>query len=105
MKDSCVIVCAVALLISLPALCAGEERVGFSGMEIYKLDFDSHSVRIADVNGDGLNDIVVANNARARIECLIQRADPSAPLPPKTMGVNELPDDRRFQQRLSLIHI
>jgi len=25
------------------------------------------------VNGDGLTDIVVVNNARARIECLLQR--------------------------------
>ena len=73
-----------AVRLALAALCLGglsflasgetkpaKESFGFSGMEMYKLDWDTHNLRLADVNGDGLTDIVVVNNARARIECLL----------------------------------
>ena len=94
-------------VLSLPA--SGEtkpatESFGFSGMEMYKLDWDTSNLRLADVNGDGLTDIVVVNNARARIECLLQR--------PKTAGAakapaakpadaepNEVPNDAQFDSR------
>jgi hypothetical protein len=88
-----------AFCLSAAGLASAAPELGFAGMEIYKLDWDTHSPRIADVNGDGLNDIVVVNNARARIECLLQRADPSAPMPEEELGVNEVPDDRRFRRR------
>ena len=41
-----------------------KESFGFSGMEMYKLDWDTHNLRLADVTGNGLTDIVVVNNAR-----------------------------------------
>jgi hypothetical protein len=91
------LLCAALLLVAAGAAPGAE--IGFAGMEMYKLDWDTQGLRIADVNGDGLNDIVVANNARARIECLLQRADPNAPVPPEELEVNELPDDRRFRKR------
>ena len=106
-----------AVRLALAALCLGAlsfpasgetkpatEPFGFSGMEMYKLDWDTSNLRLADVNGDGLTDIVVVNNARARIECLLQR--------PKTAGAakapaakpadaepNEIPNDARFDSR------
>jgi hypothetical protein len=90
---------------------AAQEPFGFSGMEMYKLDWDTGNLRLADVNGDGLTDIVVVNNARARIECLLQRPKPgpapagkppdlSAAAPAKAEAEpNEIPNDANFESR------
>ena len=40
---------------------------GFGEMEIIKLDWGIKDLRIADFNGDGRNDIAVANNLKAKI--------------------------------------
>ena len=48
---------------------------GFKAMEILKLDWDLGLPLCCDINGDGLNDIVVANNRKSRIELLLQKAD------------------------------
>jgi hypothetical protein len=46
---------------------------GFGEMEMIKLDWDIHNLLIADINGDGRNDIVVVNNRKSRIEILLQK--------------------------------
>lgn len=92
-------ICSAAVVVAcLNGISAGAE-IGFAGMEMYKLDWETQGLRIADVNGDNLNDIVVANNAKTRIECLLQRADPNELIPAEELEVNELPDDRRFKKR------
>ena len=48
---------------------------GFKAMEILKLDWDLGLPLCCDINGDGLNDIVVVNNRKSRIELLLQKAD------------------------------
>ncbi|MCH8218017.1 MAG: VCBS repeat-containing protein [Planctomycetes bacterium] len=48
---------------------------GFKAMEILKLDWDLGPPLCCDINGDGLNDIVVVNNRKSRIELLLQKAD------------------------------
>jgi hypothetical protein len=73
-------------------------------MEMYKLDWDTSNLRLADVNGDGLTDIVVVNNARARIECLLQRpktadAAKAPAAKPADAEPNEIPNDARFDSR------
>jgi hypothetical protein len=97
-----------------PAAEPAKESFGFSGMEMYKLDWDTNNLHLADVNGDGLTDIIVVNNARARIECLLQRpktagaakspapkpADLSAAAPAKAEAEpNEIPNDANFDSR------
>lgn len=47
---------------------------GFGEMELIKLDWDIRCMRVADFNGDGLNDIAIANNRKAKIELLIQKS-------------------------------
>lgn len=87
------------LCLALPVAAADGPAWSFAPPEHFRLDWDTHGLRIADVNGDKLNDIVLFNNARARIECLLQRA-PGAPVPPRLDAEpNELPSSARFESR------
>ena len=42
-------------------------------MEIIKLDWGIRNLQTCDLNGDGKNDIVIANNTKSKIELLIQK--------------------------------
>src|SRR5690606_36749917 len=44
---------------------------GFLPMELYKLDYRIGYLTLADVDGDGTDDVIVANNARSRIDLLL----------------------------------
>ncbi len=79
---------------------AAKPVFGFLGPEIYKLQYDISFLRAADLNSDGLTDLLVANNAKARLDMLIQRKSLS-PAPARKPGanVNELRDDVRFDKR------
>jgi hypothetical protein len=46
---------------------------GFADIEMIKLDWETRNMRICDLNGDGRNDIIVANNRMSRIELLLQK--------------------------------
>jgi hypothetical protein len=46
---------------------------GFGEMEVIKLDWGVGAMQVVDLNGDGRNDIIAANNRRARIEAFIQK--------------------------------
>jgi hypothetical protein len=73
---------------------------GFTGTEIYPIDQQISNLHVADLDGDGLNDIIVANNLRSKINLLYNltgktnRAD--AALAPKP-ELNDLPPDARFR--------
>src|SRR5690242_20192022 len=45
-------------------------RFGFSGPEIFPVDNAISQLRVADLDGDGLNDLIVVNNARSKIDLL-----------------------------------
>jgi FG-GAP-like repeat len=74
---------------------------GFTGPEIYPIDDGIALLHAADLNGDGLNDLIVANNLRAKINLLYNqtgktnRADDAQPA--QKLEINELPPDARFR--------
>src|SRR5207248_9026833 len=52
------------------AEAADTNRFGFTGPEIYPIDNQISQLRVADLDGDGLNDLIVVNNARSKINLL-----------------------------------
>ncbi len=77
-------------------------RFGFSGPEIFPIDVGIGQLRTADINGDGLQDLIVVNNARSRIQILLNQTGKtnlstttSAKSTPQE--VNALPPDSRFR--------
>jgi len=84
--------------------CAAENTTnhfGFTGPEIFPLDNLISNLRVADIDGDGLNDLIVVNNARSKINILYnQTGKTNLTAVPKKTGrrdPNELPPDARFR--------
>ncbi|MFI5402759.1 MAG: FG-GAP repeat domain-containing protein, partial [Planctomycetota bacterium] len=79
---------------------AAAQEYGFRGMEIYKLDDQTTDLTPADIDGDGLADLVVANNGKAKIEILLRRREK---VPPKELQgaklPNDLQDDQYFERK------
>ena len=92
---------ALALLIVLVSVAAADDTAyGFAGMEIYKLDWQTRRLTSADIDGDGLMDLLVANNRKAKIEVLLRRKEPVALKTKRGEELpNELADDRFFEKR------
>ena len=75
---------------------------GFTGPEIYPIDQDIALLHVADLDGDGLNDIIVANNLRAKINLLYNmtgKTNRASANPLHKLELNELPPDSRFHPR------
>jgi hypothetical protein len=94
----------------LPALVCGfifsarSETVtnafGFSGPEIFPIDDGINLLHAADLDGDGLNDLVVVNNLRSKIDLLYNqtgKTNRAAAALPHKLEINELPSDARFR--------
>jgi hypothetical protein len=74
--------------------------VGFAGKEIYPIDPQISLLHVADLTGDGLNDIIVANNLRSKIDLLYNltgNTNRAAANPPRKLEINELPPEARFR--------
>jgi hypothetical protein len=96
--------CAVlsALLFSLVVAARGDtatNSLGFTGPEIYPVDDQICLLHAADLDGDGLNDLIVVNNLRAKINLLYNQTGKTnqAPATPRKLEINELPPDARFR--------
>jgi hypothetical protein len=50
----------------------GDIKLGFSKMEAYRFKKGIKELNIIDINGDGLKDIIFANNKESRIEILLR---------------------------------
>jgi len=48
---------------------------GFQPLEIFEFDHGTSRLIVADINGDGLDDILFANNHVSRLEILVRKAD------------------------------
>ena len=77
---------------------------GFEEIEIIKLDWGIRDLRIADFNGDGRNDIAIANNSKARIDMLVQKksigpAEPEVAVDPNDIDINMISPPTRFDKQ------
>ncbi len=65
---------------------------GFQPLEIFKFDYGTSRLIVADINGDGLDDILFSNNHVSRLEILVRKATNE-----KTDDLPEL--DERFENK------
>src|SRR6185369_11324993 len=73
---------------------------GFSGPETYPIDSFIGQLRAADLDGDGLMDLIVVNNSRSKISILYNqtgKTNRSAATNRVKPELNELPPDARFR--------
>jgi hypothetical protein len=72
---------------------------GFTGHESYPIDEGIGLLHAADLDGDGLNDLIVANNLRSKIDLLYNLTGKTnrAAGPRLKLDINELPPDARFR--------
>ncbi|MDA1272490.1 MAG: VCBS repeat-containing protein [Verrucomicrobia bacterium] len=91
---------ALAISVSSKAEAASHE-FGFSGKEIFPVDYLISHLRSADLDGDGLEDLMVVNNLRSKITLLFNQTGNtnSVDLPElrQKREINELPSDSRFK--------
>ena len=73
---------------------------GFSGPEIFPIDPDISLLHVADIDGDGLKDLIVVNNERSKINILFNRTGKTNvttdSLVVEKPKINDLPPDARF---------
>jgi hypothetical protein len=73
---------------------------GFTGPETFPIDPFIANLHSADIDGDGLNDIIIVNNSRSKINLLYNqtgKTNPAVDLEPAKRELNELPPDARFR--------
>ncbi len=80
---------------------AGPNCFGFTGPEIFPIGSQISQLRVADLDGDGLNDLVVVDNARSKITLLYNQTGRTNRAAGAELGrqreLNELPPDSRFR--------
>ena len=93
---------AAGLSVAATGLAAAEtNRFGFAGREIFPIEKHMSQLHAADLDGDGLNDILVVNNARSKINLLYNQTGKTNLAeklkPAGKREPNELPPDARFR--------
>src|SRR3954467_1888876 len=106
LKRNCIAGVGLAVVFTflrcLPII-AGEatNRFGFKGAEIFPIENLITQLKCADLDGDGLNDLIVVNNARSRITLLYNQTGKTNLAAAKEAAlrrdVNDLPPDARFR--------
>ncbi|MFQ5719132.1 MAG: FG-GAP repeat domain-containing protein [Acidobacteriota bacterium] len=89
------------LLASVMTPPGAHAAIVLGGPQVLKLDWNTRSLAAGDIDGDGLTDLAVLNNDRARIDLLLQLPE-EATLPPAPSGEpgawNPVLDDARFRR-------
>src|SRR5688572_7071188 len=100
---------AAALMAPLPA--AADDPVladfyGFGGLEVVKIDRGAGPIAAADMNADGLIDLIAVNNRASRIEIHYQKKNASPDDEQRApTRVNEFPEHWRFRREfVSVTH-
>src|SRR5438093_1905596 len=77
----------------------GTNRFGFTGPEIFPIDNQIGHLRAADLDGDGLQDLIIVNNSRSKINLLYNRTGKTNQAEAQTAKreLNQLPPDARFR--------
>ncbi|MDA0802637.1 MAG: VCBS repeat-containing protein [Planctomycetota bacterium] len=90
----------LALSVALPSWAddALAPHYGFEGLEVIKIDSNAGPLEVADMNGDGLSDVIVANDRRSRIEVHLQKRDASPADEVAPSKVNEFPEHWRYRR-------
>ncbi len=93
---------AIAVTVSLPfpgSAAPVTNQFGFAGHEIFPVDPMITQLRVADLDGDGLNDLIVANNLHSKISLLYNQTGQTNPAaaPARQLELNELPPGSRFR--------
>src|SRR6266850_8169975 len=90
-----------AFAISCAAASATNETFfAFTGPETFPIDPFISELRAADLDGDGLMDLIVVNNSRSKITLLYNqtgKTNIAQPRFPVKRELNELPPDARFR--------
>ena len=94
---------ACLAIFAASALSAGAATTtnlfGFTGKEVFPIDPGITQLHVADIDGDGLNDVIVVNNLRSKINILYNlTGKTNAPATPaRKLELNELPPGARFR--------
>ncbi|HMJ89566.1 MAG TPA: VCBS repeat-containing protein [Candidatus Acidoferrum sp.] len=73
---------------------------GFSSPETFPIDHQISNLRSADIDGDGLTDLIVVNNSRSRLNVLINQTGKTNTARlgrAASVDINDLPPDSRFR--------
>ncbi len=92
---------AAAALLAIAGLAADDvaRHYGFQKLEVLKVDPKAGPLLVADMDGDGLQDIVVVDNFKNRIDVNFQKKGAKATdEPPPVRGVNEFPEHWRYRR-------
>lgn len=81
---------------------ASAANFGFAGPETFPIDPFISQLRAADLDGDGLNDLVIVNNSRSKITLLYNQTGKTNLADARRLALakrelNELPPDARFR--------
>ena len=92
---------AIPFLAGASAEDTNKLNFGFTGPETYPIDNFIGELRAADLDGDGLNDLIIVNNSRSKINILYNQTGKTnrvaAPNRSVKRELNELPPDARFR--------
>ena len=92
-----------------PAAAPAKAHFGFRSLEIFKASFQATGLTVCDLNGDGLSDLVYADNSEGTLKLLYQRRPGEAIEKKTTAGfrtelsqkksaaLNEIESDPRFR--------